>query len=292
MHDPAHPPAGAVTGLAPVPTGTLVDRALDAMAAGPVSAERLSRDVFGLISAPAAVADRLAVALLGSDPRARRLADGRWSRVVAALGSPLIEECAFAAVDVETTGSRSRGVDRISEVAVVLVQGARCQVVLESLVNPERPMPAAVVAVTGITEAMVRAAPVFGELTEHVLGALAGRVFVAHNARFDWAFLGGELRRARALALEGPRLCTVRLARALVPGLGSYSLDAVAEYFGVENPARHRAAGDALALGRILLRLLELARGRDARTLADLERLQARRRRRRGRRRSATEDAG
>lgn len=282
-----------MTGLAAVPTGSLVDRALEALGSGPRSAERLSREVFGLGTVPAAVADRLAVALLGADPRVRRLPDGRWGLVTAALGSPLLGDCAFAVVDVETTGSRGQGGDRVTEVAVAVVQGERCEVVFESLVNPGRPIPAATSRVTGITNDLVRGAPAFEAVADEVLAALAGRVFVAHNARFDWAFLGAELRRARALGLEGPRLCTVRLGRALIPGLGSYSLDAVAHWCGVENPARHRAGGDAWTLGMILRRLLELARARDARTLADLERLQLHaRKRRRGRRgRSAPEDS-
>jgi DNA polymerase-3 subunit epsilon len=281
-----------VTGLAAVPAGTLVDRALLALAGGPQSADRLTRDVFGLVRAPGAVAERLSVALLGADPRIRRLPDGRWSLVAAAAGSPLLDDCAFAVVDVETTGSRSRGADRITEVAVAVVHGPRCELVLESLVNPGRPIPAAVVQVTRITDAMVRVAPGFDDLADRVVEALAGRIFVAHNVRFDWFFLSAELRRVRALGLDGSRLCTVRLARTLVPGLPSYGLDAVADYFGVENRARHRAGGDALALGRVLQRLLELARAKGARTLLDLEQIQVGRRKKRRRGRRGSRHAG
>ncbi|MGE0440713.1 MAG: PolC-type DNA polymerase III [Gemmatimonadales bacterium] len=282
-----------MTGLAPVPAGTLADRALDLMSQGPLSAAMLSRQVFGMPRAPEAVAERLAVALLGADPRIRRLPDGRWSLVTQAAGSPLLEDVAFAVVDVETTGSRAGGVDRLTEVAVVVVQGSRCELCYESLVNPERPIPAMVSAMTRITDAMVRAAPTFDVVADEVLAALAGRVFVAHNVRFDWRFLAVELRRARSLRLDGQRLCTVRLARNLVPGLPSYGLDVMADYFGFENPARHRAGGDALVTGRVLQRLLELARGREARTLADLEQLQVKRKKkRRGKRRSsAPEDS-
>jgi DNA polymerase-3 subunit epsilon len=175
---------------------------------------------------------------------------------------------------------------------VVVVQGARCEIAFETLVNPERPIPAAVTAVTRITDAMVRRAPTFDEVADQVLGAVAGRVFVAHNVRFDWRFLVTELKRAKALGLDGQRLCTVRLGRNLVTGLPSYGLDTLAHYFGVDNPARHRAGGDAWTTGRVLQRLLELARGREARTVADLERLQVRHRRKRKgkRRRSAPED--
>jgi hypothetical protein len=86
------------------PSGTLAERALTLMGAGPVDAAVLAREVLGLPMAPTAVAERLAVALLGADPRVRQQTDGRWALVAAAQGSPLLEECAFAVVDVETTG--------------------------------------------------------------------------------------------------------------------------------------------------------------------------------------------
>ncbi len=120
-----------------------------------------------------------------------------------------------------------------------------------------------------------------------MLAALAGRVFVAHNARFDWSFLTAELKRVRDLALNGPRLCTVHLARRLVPGLRSCGLDSLTHWFGFQNPARHRAGGDALVTAQLLGRLLSLAREAGARTLADLALLEARRARKAKRKRSA-----
>ena len=281
-----------MSGVIAVPTGTLADRAMDRLLRGPETAVALARDVFGLARAPEAVADRMAVALLGADPRVKRLPDGRWAVVAHAAGSPLIEDAAFAVVDVETTGSAAAGSDRVTEVAVVVVQGARCEIAIDTLVNPERPISPMVTAITRITNQMVQHAPTFDVVADQVLAALAGRVFVAHNVRFDWHFLRAEFKRARALGMEGQKLCTVRLARQLIPGLPAYGLDVVADYFGVDNPARHRAGGDALATGLVLQRLLDLARGRGARTLLDLEQMQGpRKKRRKGKRRtSAPED--
>jgi DNA polymerase-3 subunit epsilon len=263
-----------VTGLAARPASTLVDRALEALAGQPRTAEWLAEKVLGLPRAPGIVAERLMVALLGADPRVHRAGDGAWALVAAARGLPLLEECGFAVVDVETTGTRPGLDDRITEIAVVLVQGARRELLFESLVNPERPIPPVVSAMTGITQAMVRAAPRFHEVADRVVDVLAGRVFVAHNARFDWGFVSAELRRARDLRLEGPRVCTVRLARRLVPAAESCSLDALSHHFAFENPARHRASGDALVTAELLERLLGLAREAGARTLPDLEGLQ------------------
>jgi len=271
-------------GLAARPASTLVDRAIEALADSARPATWLAANVLGLPRAPEVVAERLAAALLGADPRVYRLSDGCWSLVAAARGLPLLEECVFAVVDVETTGMRALVTDRITEIAVVLVHGERRELVFESLVNPCRPIPAMISAITGITDQMVRAAPRFEEVVERVLDALAGRVFVAHNVRFDWAFVSAEIRRARDLNLEGPRLCTVRLARRLVPDTESCALDALTQFFALENSARHRAAGDALVTADLFGRLLRLAREAGARTFLDLEGLQGPRRRR-GRRR-------
>ena len=252
---------------------------------GPQPSTMLCRDVLGLSEAPAVICDRIAVALLGSDPRIRRTPDGRWGLVPEVQDSPLLEECAFAVVDVETTGMRALGTDRITEIAVVVVCGGRREVVFESLVNPGRPIPPAIRAVTNIIDEMVRGAPTFAEVCDRVVEALAGRVFVAHNARFDWNFVNAEVRRARDLTLDGPRLCTVRLARRLVKGIISCGLDSLTHWFGFSNGSRHRAGGDALVTAELLERLLALARDEGARTLQDLAAIESRRAPRRPRRR-------
>jgi DNA polymerase III epsilon subunit family exonuclease len=276
-----------VRGLAAHPSSTLVERVHGVLRTGPQASSMLCRDVLGLSEAPLVICDRIAVALLGSDPRIRRLSDGRWGLVPEMQGSPLLEECAFAVVDVETTGARALRSDRITEIAVVVVSGGRREVVFESLVNPERPIPPAICAITNITNEMVREAPTFGDIADRVLEALAGRVFVAHNARFDWNFVNAELHRARDLTLDGARLCTVRLARRLVRGILSCGLDSLTHWFGFFNAARHRAAGDALVTAELLDRLLLLAREEGARTLQDLAAIESRRAPRRKRRRLA-----
>lgn len=265
-----------VTGLAAVPDGTLVDRALRRLAEGALPSAVITRDILGIPQAPEAVSERLASALLGADPRARRRWDGIWELAPAAQRAPRIEEITFAVVDVETTGSGPMRGDRITEIAVVLAGPGGIETVVDRLVNPERPIPPAVTAVTRITDAMVRDAPVFAEIADEILHALAGRVFVAHNARFDWRFLAHELRRARSVRLDGPRLCTVDLTRRLLTGLASRSLDSVAWHFGVTVEGRHRAGGDARATASILLRLLDAAREAGAETLDDLRRVDRR----------------
>jgi DNA polymerase-3 subunit epsilon len=203
----------------------------------------------------------------------------------------LLDDCAFAVVDVETTGMRAVGGDRITEIAVAVVHGGRREIVFDSLVNPGRPIPRAIRAITNITDEMVRHAPHFSDLAEQLMAALSGRIFVAHNARFDWNFVSAELMRSRALTLDGSRLCTVRLARRLVRGVRSCGLDNLCRFFGFDNRARHRAAGDALVTAELLYRLLALAREEGARTLQDLALIESRRTRapRRKRRAMPTE---
>jgi DNA polymerase-3 subunit epsilon len=168
----------------------------------------------------------------------------------------------FAVVDVETTGTRPGGGDRITEIAVVQVQGGAVGEVFCRLVNPGRPIPPHVAALTGITWPMVAGQPAFAAIAPAVEERLGGRVFVAHNAAFDWAFVREELASGTGRLLSAPRLCTVRLARRLVPGLPRRSLDHVTRHFGVRVAARHRAAGDAEATAQVLLRLLDAAADR------------------------------
>ncbi|MFL5519354.1 MAG: PolC-type DNA polymerase III [Gemmatimonadales bacterium] len=265
-----------MSGLAAHPVSALAERVLLRLRVAPASSAELCHEVLGLPGAPTVLAERVAVALLGADPRVRQLPDGRWALASVAQGSPLLEECAFAVVDVETTGMRAAGDDRVTEVAVVLLHGGRRELLLDTLVNPGRAIPPAISGITGITDAMVRGAPSFQDIADQLLGVLAGRIFVAHNARFDWSFLDASLQRARGLGLGGPNLCTVRLARRLLPGVGSCGLDNLTHVLALENSARHRAAGDADVTARLLERLLVTARGEGARTLDDLERIQRR----------------
>jgi len=251
---------------------TLAERALAYLREGPRSPLDIVREVMGLQRANQAVAERLATALLGADPRFTAEFDGRWSVVPepAWLGVPL-GDVRFAVVDVETTGMRARGDDRVTEIAVVHVDGPRVELAFESLVNPGRPIPWRIEQLTGITAAMVGAAPRFVEIADQVAAALAGRVFVAHNARFDWAFVRAELDRAFGYEARMPQLCTVRLCRRLVPELERRSLDSVMHFFGLETDRRHRAAGDALVTARALQRLLGRASDAGLRTWQDLD---------------------
>lgn len=161
-----------------------------------------------------------------------------------------------ACVDLETTGGHSAR-DRVIEAGIVLLDGGRVTGEYSTLVNPGVHIPRAIQQFTGITDEMVAGAPPFAAVAGEIAAWLEGRLFVAHNARFDYGFLRSEFRRA-GLRLRAPVLCTVRLSRALSPGERGHNLDAVMARWGIACDARHRALGDARVLGD----LIRLARER------------------------------
>ncbi len=192
--------------------------------------------------------------------------------------NPALANLEYVVVDVETTGGPSSTGHRITEVCAVRVS-ATGEVLEEvnTLVNPDRRIPPGITRLTNINAAMVMNAPRFAEIAPDIQRILRGRVFVAHNAGFDWGFLSFELERAQLKIPPAPVLCTARLAKKLVPEVRSKSLDSLAYYFGVENEARHRAYGDARATVRLLRHLLDRATEHDVYHWADLEQLMKRR---------------
>ncbi len=152
----------------------------------------------------------------------------------------------LAIVDLETTGAHP-DYSRITEIAVIEVEGGRISAEWDTLVNPETPIPAGIQALTGITDAMVAGAPTFRELAGSLFERLQGRVVVAHNARFDYGFLKREFER-EGMSYNARTLCTVRLSRKLYPEHARHNLDAVIARHGIDCSARHRAMGDAKVL--------------------------------------------
>ncbi|MDQ6620930.1 MAG: exonuclease domain-containing protein [Pseudomonadota bacterium] len=156
----------------------------------------------------------------------------------------------LAFVDVETTGMDARR-DAITEIAIVRVEDRQgdepCVSTWSTLVDPGMPIPAEIQALTGITNAMVRDAPSFERVAPRVRALVAGALIVAHNARFDYAFLKhafarfGEQFTARVL-------CSVKLSRRLFPDAHGHGLDALIARHGLACPERHRACADARLL--------------------------------------------
>ena len=161
-------------------------------------------------------------------------------------------------LDLETTGGSAQR-DAITEVGAVKVRGGEQLGELATLVDPGTGIPPQVVALTGITTALVTGAPRLPQVLPSVLEFLAGAVLVAHNAPFDAGFLRAACERHGAAWPRPPVLCTARLARAVLTRdeAPSVRLGALAELFGTATRPTHRALADARATVEVLHHLLE-----------------------------------
>jgi DNA polymerase-3 subunit epsilon len=164
-------------------------------------------------------------------------------------------------LDLETTGGSPLR-DRVTEVALVVMERGRVVDEWQSLVNPGVPIPPDISAMTGITNRMVADAPSFAALADKLAARLGDAVLVAHNARFDHGFLKAEFGRLD-MSLFLPTLCTVRLSRALDPELRGHGLDALIERYHLQGEDRHRAMGDTRLLVS-LVKAFEARHGEDA----------------------------
>src|SRR6266571_751958 len=139
--------------------------------------------------------------------------------MTSSAASRSLAHCRFAVVDVETTGSGPQSGGRILEVAVAMLEDGTVHLAYDALLDPGVPIPPAVVRLTGITDRLVAGRPRFGDVAPTLGRVLEDAVFVAHNARFDWAFLAAECAAAGVPAPRGAPLCTIRLTRRLAPEL-------------------------------------------------------------------------
>ena len=292
---------GLSTGVHSAPADTLLTtRALEYLSAGPADAVDLIAHVCNLPGPPRTVAEHLAAAMFAGRTDFEKGIDGKWRIAVAPIASASrpngkfsepaldrIDSLSWVVVDVETTGTSAMFGDRITEVAAVIVRDGAIVDVFETLVNPQRPIPHFVTALTHITWDMVKDAPTFEQVAPRLMSALSGHVFTAHNAKFDWRFVSTEILRATGNRIQGRQLCTVKLAKKLLPQLPRRSLDHLARYYGVTIHARHRAGGDALATAECLVKMLRHANDAGLHTWADLQRFAGARAPRKARRKSA-----
>ncbi|MBC8048109.1 MAG: 3'-5' exoribonuclease [Fimbriimonadaceae bacterium] len=161
----------------------------------------------------------------------------------------------YAVVDIETTGGNAQ-YHRITEVAVLVHDGNKIIDTFHTLINPEQFVPNFITQLTGITNEMVESSPTFKEIAEELYSILFDKIFVAHNAAFDYAFLK-SLFEIHGYQFKVKRLCTVRLSRKIFPGYKSYSLGKFSNELGIEINGRHRAYGDAAATAEIFSRLVK-----------------------------------
>jgi len=174
----------------------------------------------------------------------------------------------FAIVDLETTGWAPEEAT-ITEIGAVLVRGGRVRAQFSSLVNPGSAIPEAVTALTGISDAMVAAAPPLASVLAEFLAFARGCVLTAHNAPFDVAFLTAACKTCDLPWPEFRVLDTVELARRVLgEEVADCKLSTLAAHFGARAKPRHRALPDALATAEVLSALLHRLAASGVNTLA------------------------
>lgn len=149
---------------------------------------------------------------------------------------------ALAFVDIETTGSHFER-DRITEIGIKTLDNHEIHV-WESLINPQTFIPQNIQRLTGISPGMVENQPCFSDLAQELKRELEGKIFVAHNARFDYGFIKASFKRI-GIEFKPKVLCTVKLSRLLFPNQARHNLDTLISTHGLKVTARHRALGDA-----------------------------------------------
>lgn len=217
----------------------------------------------------------LLVADLVRDDRRFRFIDGKTVELQNDDSeSCRLEDLDYVAVDLEATGAKMPP-NRVIELGAYRIRQGCIVDSFLTLVNPEIPIPRFVVSLTGITNDMVKTAPVFAEVAPRWLDFVADAVLIAHNAPFDTTFLNHEISRVYpGHRMINPHLCTVKLSRRVFPGIANYRLDTLATHFSIPITQRHRAGSDALATAEVFLQLLSRLGEYGVRDLAGARRFQ------------------
>ncbi|MEL4308269.1 exonuclease domain-containing protein [Joostella sp. CR20] len=161
----------------------------------------------------------------------------------------------YAILDIETTGGKYNE-EGITEIAIYKFDGHKVVDQFISLVNPEKDIQPFVVKLTGINNEMLKSAPKFYEVAKRIVEITEDATLVAHNAQFDYRILQTEFKRL-GYDFQRKSLCTVELAKELIPNQPSYSLGKLVRSLGIPVSDRHRASGDAQATVKLFKMLLE-----------------------------------
>jgi len=184
-----------------------------------------------------------------------------------------LAETDFVVFDLETTGAKTPPC-RITEIGAYRIRDGVIAGEFHTLVNPETPIPPFITQLTGISDRMVKDAPKFAEIACDFLDFIGDSVLVAHNAHFDLRFLNHEIGRIYTdYRVANAHLCTVQLARKLLPYIANHRLHTVAEYYSIFIKNRHRASDDAFATAKIFVNFLDEMKVRGVSDLAMAKRL-------------------
>jgi DNA polymerase III epsilon subunit family exonuclease len=210
---------------------------------GRAAASEIVDAVFKISHVDDELAGKLVFDLIGNDRRFKLIENNTVELLKDDSHSRLLKDLDFVVVDVEATGAKTPP-NRLIELGAYRIRGGRIVDKFLSLVNPEIPIPRFVASLTGISNDMVKNAPVFAEVAPQWLDFVSDSVLVAHNAPFDTSFLNHEISRVYANH------------RMVNPHLSNHRLETIAQHFAIPIASRHRAGSDALATAEIFIVLL------------------------------------
>jgi DNA polymerase-3 subunit epsilon len=177
-------------------------------------------------------------------------------------------ELGYTVCDIKTTGLDPTGGDEIIQIGATRVVAGklRRQDCFEQLIDPQRSLLAASVAIDGIQPEMMKGQPTIGAVLPAFHGFAADSVLVAHDAAFGMRFL--QLKeQSTCVRFEQPVLDTRLLSAIIHPQQESHRLEAIAEHLGVQVLGRHTALGDALVTAEVFLKMLPLLQDKGILTL-------------------------
>jgi len=151
----------------------------------------------------------------------------------------------FSIIDIESTGGGFKG-EKIIDISIFLFDGEKIVDSYSTLINPGIHIPSFITKLTGIKDSMVADAPYFEDVLDRIDDFTKDAIFVAHNVQYDYGILKHEFRRLGRPFLR-KKMCTIKVAKKILPNLESYSLGKICENFKIEITDRHRAKGDARA---------------------------------------------
>ncbi len=175
----------------------------------------------------------------------------------------------YCAIDIETTGFNIR-FDRITEIAAIKIRNGTIAEHIQFLVNPNRSIPAKIQELTGIDNEMLIGKPSFEQVAPLFCEFIGSDILIAHHSDFDTRFINSELNRCEKEPLTNLALCTCKISKKLLPGLGRYSLDVVADNMQVSFESRHRAYGDALVTAQLFIKYFSYFQKHSITTVRDL----------------------
>ena len=158
--------------------------------------------------------------------------------------------------DIETTGLKVTQ-EAITEIGAVRLRNGEIVETFQTFVDPERRLTPEIIGLTGITDEMLRGAPKLKDALTAFLAFAGDAPLAAHNAEFDISFIRAGCRKC-SIPFEPTYIDTLILAQNLLPGLGKYKLDIVADYLQLPQFNHHRASDDAVPVAQMLTKFFPM----------------------------------